>query len=863
MTTALTTTAATGRTRSLAEVMLARRGALYLTPATGPASTDALAGVTLLESDLVERGYLLSAELRQALAQLGTDALATAGTALLADVDAALGADRDHTPLFRRFPASTPADTLAFYVDRVLALLLQHPEQPCVLCAAADSVHPVRPCAHLVCRNCFDGSDFSACPICHRRIDAQDPFLRPADPRPAAGTRRALPARLRVLSLGGDLQTRTAHAAAEAAQLLARTGALSPQDNEDLDVLLAQAASRTDLSWLPATVPGRETKARLLAWLLADRTAYPTTLPAAAALITTATDVLRLLAVRAAGDAGLVTVPRHTTVPRPLRRTLLSAINDLDPVQVAQDMRRHPRHWKHAGEQLHPFEHATRYPNTALAFAALRDLKLTGDRISGLLRTTAGDLPGVEATGTTVSIPPLPVESALADADVPRALALLAQRPGELVRRTDHLLRLAGTDRSTGVLTALRHAVPKVAPAVLLSALGALRVRTTTRPGRVFFPKSAAAKVYIAAEQRPALDPAVVQSAVDVLTGEVLRRAALLPRVDLAVVDAELHGVIAPFAERTASRALVTLPRGSELPLPVGRTVRLFVHWMESDTSGTTDLDLSAAMFNASWDHVGTCDFTRLRYRETAAVHSGDLTSAPPPHGASEFVDLDLDELDAAGVRYLVAVVFSFNSVPFDQLADAFAGLMVRDEPGTTGEVFDPRQVEQRFDLTSSAKAGIPMVIDVAGRTMRWLDVVKGVSGTDHAVHRHADDLATLGHHLTDLFASGARVGLGELAAWQAAARANTVAVRHLDGTASTYRRRTGEDLPAFAARIATPDTDTAAADPATAQLAYLLRGDLALADGSEAYALHPAGLDAAKVRLLTAADLVTALAPQ
>ncbi|WP_206505390.1 TerD family protein [Streptomyces chrestomyceticus] len=320
---------------------------------------------------------------------------------------------------------------------------------------------------------------------------------------------------------------------------------------------------------------------------------------------------------------------------------------------------------------------------------------------------------------------------------------------------------LTGADQpdnaTDAVLAALEKAVRRASPAVLLSALGEIRTRATPGHDRVFFPKGGNAKAHITEDERAPLPADAVDRTVAVLTGEVLRRAAARP----AVVDADLNGVMAPFAERTASRALVTLPRGSELPLPEGRTLRLFLHWMESAASGRTDLDLSAAMYTADWQHAGTCDYTSLRYAETAAVHSGDLTSAPAPRGAAEFVDLDLERLDAAGVRYVVAVVFAFNNVPFEDLAEAFAGLMVRDRPGTAGPVFDPRQVEQRFDLTGGARVAVPMVIDVAGRTMRWLDIDQGVTGTHHAVHRHADALATLGRGLTGLFTSGARVGLG------------------------------------------------------------------------------------------------------
>src|SRR6266498_3542546 len=60
-------------------------------------------------------------------------------------------------------------------VDRILTAWFQTPDQPCVLCDTDDTVAPVNPCGHLVCRACFDGADFSACPICHRRINPDDP----------------------------------------------------------------------------------------------------------------------------------------------------------------------------------------------------------------------------------------------------------------------------------------------------------------------------------------------------------------------------------------------------------------------------------------------------------------------------------------------------------------------------------------------------------------------------------------------------------------------------------------------------------------------------------------------------------------
>ena len=861
--TTATTAVGTVERRSLSAVLLARRGAVYVPASRATPGIDSAAGVALLEADLLDLGYLLSVPLRDALGRLDREELGRVGRALLADLDRGLGSDRTHTPLFRNFPESTPHDTFGFFVERVLTYLLQDAEAPCVLCGEHGTVHAVAPCAHLVCRACFDGSDFSACPICHRRIEADDPFLRPARPRPAADPTRALPARLRVLAHGGTPQGRSDAAGRELAALLARSGALSPQDTDDLDTLLT-TRDRSDLRWLPEVIAARESKARVLAWLLEDPTGYDSTLPAVAARIDTATDVLRLLAVRAGGDAGLVQIPRLRSLPRPVRRTLLAALNALAPAQAVQDMARHRRAWLRAAELLHPFESADRYPDAALAFAALRRTRTGSDALGVTLRATAERTAYATLRGDTVQITGWgsQVEAALAADDIDTALALLSQRPGELLRRLDHLLRTADDTRHATVVAALRAAAPRVAPAVLFSALGEVRTRARKGSGRVVFPKGGAARVHYLDETRRPLAADLVAQVTEVLTREALRRAERAPAVDTAVIDAELAGVVAPFAERTASRALVTLPRGSEITLPDSLTLRLFLHWMESADSGRTDLDLSLAMFSDDWVEVGRCDYTSLRFAGTAAVHSGDLTSAPAPQGATEFADLDLEQLADAGVRYVMAIAFSYNSVPFENLAEAFAGVMVRDRPGQEGPVFEPRSVEQRFDLTSRARAAVPLIIDVYARSLRWLDVVHGVTGTNHSIAQHSNELGILGSALTDLYTSGARVGLGELATWQAAGRARTVMVRHADATTSTYRRGGAEDAYAFAARLGTPATDTAAdGDLPPAQLAYLMRGDVDLAPGSEVYALHPAALDAAGVRLLSATDVTSAFA--
>ncbi|NEE29907.1 TerD family protein, partial [Streptomyces sp. SID7982] len=225
-------------------------------------------------------------------------------------------------------------------------------------------------------------------------------------------------------------------------------------------------------------------------------------------------------------------------------------------------------------------------------------------------------------------------------------------------------------------------------------------------------------------------------------------------RFDLAVLDEGLAALAVPSAESAAAKALVAVPRGSTQPLPEGEVLRMFLHWMQPPAE-TVDLDLSVAFFDADWTYLGLCDYTNLVYRNRVAVHSGDLTSAPAPRGASEYADLDLDGLTRTGVRFAMPVVFSYDNVPFELLPDAFAGFMAL--PSVDGRVahFDPRTVRQRYDLIGHSRVHVPMVVDVERRTFLWTDLHLPPSEGYHSVSRHIDELGRAGRDLYQYFSAG------------------------------------------------------------------------------------------------------------
>jgi hypothetical protein len=301
--------------------------------------------------------------------------------------------------------------------------------------------------------------------------------------------------------------------------------------------------------------------------------------------------------------------------------------------------------------------------------------------------------------------------------------------------------------------------------------------------------------------------------------------------------------------------------------IPEGDGLRLFLHWEEP--SGTrVDLDLSVALYDDDWRHVATCDFTNLVVTSPrgdeqvrAAVHSGDLTSAPAPLGASEFVDLQLDRLAAGRARHAVMVVFSYNSVSFDRLTYGFAGLMVSPKGP---EPFDPRSVTQRFDLNGKSVITVPLAIDLKERRLRWLDVHVRDRGSLHQVGGYRAALAHLGRDFADFVGSGARPTMWDVAAIHAAARANTIYVRDR-GAITTYRRRDHETHVARLGRLMTGDHDgPSKIPPAKAPTWFaVLRDDLVIPTGSEGYILDSRTSGGDGITRLAAADLVSELGPR
>lgn len=492
-------------------------------------------------------------------------------------------------------------------------------------------------------------------------------------------------------------------AEAELRRLASANSSISVADKEDLRTLVDYFGVQT-FDLLPPTIPNRENKAVILALLLP---LGEQAIKLAHAQTSTATDVLRLAVALSDGDVSLAEPTKFRSFRRPERRLLLDLLESQS--NLIEDMRRWTERWKRLGERLHPGEHAVRCPKSDRAFTMLRD------RIP------------FESFNTKL-------ERALATKDVAVTIQLLTTRPGDFARRLDHVVRITPETARNDVLQAFRSVASRVSTPVLFQVLHHFRTREAGRsnlffamkqvlprvdtyePVRVFLPKGAVSKAQVIPNRLPRIPSTTCDTIANICQSALISRFESLPSLGHCYIDPALRKFAVPFSQRSAAKSLRTIARGSRLALPDADTLRFFIWWKNG--TGRTDLDLSAAAFKADFIHKMTIAYYNLK--DFGGHHSGDIVDAP--EGASEFIDISISRCREQDIRYIAMIVNSFTQQPYCDLPECFAGWMARKQ-ANSGEIYEPRTVSDRLDLTANTRIAIPAIFDLETREVLWLDL--------------------------------------------------------------------------------------------------------------------------------------------
>jgi len=465
-------------------------------------------------------------------------------------------------------------------------------------------------------------------------------------------------------------------------QIAGSNTSLSIQDKEDLEWYVKNLKNNI-IPLLPTSIPQKENLC-YIAGLLLDNVTDPTLL--IRNYISSATDVLRFAVVMSNGDVSLSKPSKFRNFNRKERRFLVGL---LDGKNITEDLIRWKNRWIKLAHQLHVGEYSKQYPNVVKAFSVIRN-------------------------NETYSTFNSRVEKALLEHNSVEAVRNLAKRPGDFARRLDHLLRIS--DDQNTIVNEFSVAAINVSTPVLLQVLKHFETRNHVS-NRYFMPKGDIAKIKTIPNNLNKIDSKITNDITKICRMALMNRFENLPNLGKVYLDKQLSNYIIPFSQRSASKSLRTLTRGSKLDFDsLTKTLRFFLWWKNGNSR--TDIDLSAQLLDSNYNYVNNVSYFNLKGQGFA--HSGDIVDAPK--GAAEYIDIDLDIVRKNGIRYVVMMVNSFSQQPYCDLPECFAGFMPR-QKSKSGEIFEPKTVFNRIDLTSDSKQVMPMIIDIVDNKVIWCDL--------------------------------------------------------------------------------------------------------------------------------------------
>lgn len=451
-------------------------------------------------------------------------------------------------------------------------------------------------------------------------------------------------------------------------------------------------------------------------------------------MITSATDVLRIAVALSGGDISLADNTKFKSLPRKTRRLLVAA---LEKVASEEDVNRHRGKWVKLFHSLHIGELGSK--RLIEIARKLRD----NDKI------------------TTFNSK---VEAAIARKDVTEAVALLADRPGEFARRIDHLLRIA-PNKQLAIGASFLSVANKVNTRVLLQLLGNLNIRDQVSDKKIVFPKGQIGKAQIIRKEVPPLNIATLTALKNGIRTVLVTKFAEGKTLGKVWIDPELVSCPLPTQMRSASEGAFQVGRGTRLPIGDDSTLRFFIYWVGQD------IDLSATLHDEDFNMIKQISYTDLRSKKFQVYHSGDITYAP--NGASEFIDVNIDSAVNSGARYVVMNVYVYSGPNFAEHDKVYAGWMTRSKPNSN-EIYDPKTVVQKVDLTSESRVSIPVVFDLVERKAIWTDVSKRAQFDRGGINTHSNK-AGVEDILEAIIDKSNKVSLFELFALHAEARGELV----------------------------------------------------------------------------------------
>lgn len=307
------------------------------------------------------------------------------------------------------------------------------------------------------------------------------------------------------------------------------------------------------------------------------------------------------------------------------------------------------------------------------------------------------------------------------------AAKILVGAPPVFARNLDKMLRDSqGSLKQAMILEMFESVADKINTKILLQLLGHIRNRQTDLEHRVVFTKGGEGRGILIDKKLTALSAATSSKLESILFDAITKQFAERNKFDgkKVFIGDSLNKILLPSQLASIGAKTNIVSRGSRVKIEGdGDYIRLFQHWKSHH-----DIDLSAIVLNEHFQNKGVISFYNTR--GSYGVHSGDVRSAPD--GGSEFVDIDINKALKHDMRYVLATVNVYSGPTFKNVDECFAGVMIRQKPNS-GEIYDPRTVLTKVDLTTDCTTVQLCLIDIKTREMIWLDIPSGTQVRGYA----------------------------------------------------------------------------------------------------------------------------------
>ena len=430
--------------------------------------------------------------------------------------------------------------------------------------------------------------------------------------------------------------------------------------------------------------------------------------------VKTVTDVLRIAVSMSGGDISLPAVP-----PAKIRTNRWSSSKSDNPYRSAFKFKKFSRkerkyllgllektncdvrefalkdsRWIRLGEILHPGEYQNKYPK---AFALFDDIRNTN------VKTWYGEVNDAFKVGIT------PTDR------FRNGVKKLSERPGELMRRLDSIIRTSSEDKKKILYSTIVEASGKTSNKVLFEVFNHFEKRDKPITGRSVMIKGKRKRTPL--PDLKALKKSDIEEVQMAVIKSLEAKFSSLDPLGNVWIDEDLKKIPLPSNMRSMNAALRPTIRGQRVPIgnQNAKVIRAFVHWF--DEHGNRDIDLTATYIGmGKTEHVGWNGHHNSKF----GCYSGDIRHRKG--ACAEYIDINVDTALAEGFKYVVLDARNYNGGTLEEITDCVFGYMER-ENAKAGEIFVPKTLANTVRLRSASSNTIVAVVDLETREYIFLDI--------------------------------------------------------------------------------------------------------------------------------------------